>query len=349
VLATSVPWPAVWLSEGCVGEVQMMNSDRVRDYLRERAPRRVTNPAAFGRVAVLLGGLSAEREVSLKSGQAVLAGLCKGGVDAHAVDAGEHVLEQIVATRCDRVFLILHGRGGEDGVIQGALETLGIPYTGSGVLGSSLAMDKVRSKWLWRAQGMPTPEFRVVRSEMDVREAANTMAFPVMVKPVREGSSIGMNRVDGPELLLDAWRQAARFDSEVLVERWMSGPEYTGAVLAGEALPLIRMETPRVFYDYQAKYLLDSTEYHCPCGLPAGRERELQTLVLRAFDAVGAEGWGRVDLMMDSDGEPALLEVNTAPGMTDHSLVPKAALGAGMSFDELVWRILETSLDEADD
>jgi D-alanine-D-alanine ligase len=209
-------------------------------------------------------------------------------------------------------------------------------------------MDKVRCKWLWRAQGMPTPEFRVLRSAADVREAMRTMEFPIMVKPVREGSSIGMSRVDGPGQLSAAWQEAARYDRQVLVERWMSGPEYTAAVLGREVLPLIRMETPRVFYDYQAKYLLDSTRYHCPCGLPAEREQALRELVLRAFDAVGASGWGRVDLMMDGDGRPALLEVNTAPGMTDHSLVPKAAQAAGMSFEELVWRILETSLDEVD-
>jgi len=309
-------------------------------------PRRVNDPRAFGRVAVLLGGLSAEREVSLRSGNAVLAGLRSGGVDAHAIDAGEHVLDQIVAAKCDRVFLILHGRGGEDGVIQGALEALGVPYTGSGVLGSALAMDKVRCKWLWRAQGLPTPEFKLLRSAADVKDAADSVAFPVMVKPVREGSSIGMSRVDQPAQLMSAWHQAAEFDSEVLVEPWLNGPEYTGAVLGRDALPLIRLETPRVFYDYQAKYLLDSTEYHCPCGLPPARERAIQELVLNAFDAVGAEGWGRVDLMMDDGGQPTLLEVNTAPGMTDHSLVPKAGLAAGLSFEDLVWRILETSLEE---
>jgi len=329
-----------------------MNSDRssiVDHGVPRLGPRRVTDPGAFGRVAVLLGGLSAEREVSLNSGQAVLQGLLGGGVDAHPVDAGENVLEQILESRCDRVFLILHGRGGEDGVIQGALDTVGIPYTGSGVLGSALAMDKVRCKWLWRAQGMPTPEFRLLRSEYDVHEAAASMPFPVMVKPAREGSSIGMTPVDDAGELLQAWRLAAGYDAEVMVERWISGPEYTGAVLAGEALPLIHLETPRSFYDYQAKYLLESTRYHCPCGLPPERERALQDLVLSAFEAVGAEGWGRVDLMLDSDDQPTLLEVNTAPGMTDHSLVPKAALAAGVSFEELVWRILETSIDRETD
>lgn len=318
------------------------------DGVNRLAPRKTTEPRDFGKVAVLLGGLSAEREVSLNSGKAVLQGLLEGGIDAHAVDAGENVLEQVLESRCDRVFLILHGRGGEDGVVQGALETIGMPYTGSGVLGSALAMDKVRCKWLWRAQGMPTPEFRMLRNELDVHEAAASMSFPVMVKPAREGSSIGMTPVKDAAGLLEAWRLAAGYDAEVMVERWISGPEYTGAVLGTDALPLIHLETPRSFYDYEAKYLLDSTQYHCPCGLPPEREQALQELVLSAFEAVGGEGWGRVDLMLDDDGEPTLLEVNTAPGMTDHSLVPKAALAAGVSFPELVWRILETSFERGD-
>ncbi len=309
-------------------------------------PHRINDARDFGRVAVLLGGLSAERQVSLNSGAAIVQGLLAGGVDARPLDVGENLPRQLSDCGCDRVFIALHGRGGEDGVIQGALETLGIPYTGSGVLGSALGMDKMRSKQLWQGLGLPTPNFRVLDSEADLDAAVVALGFPMIVKPVREGSSIGMTRVDASPALLEAWRLAASFDREVLVERWMAGPEYTGAVLAGLALPLIRMETPRSFYDYEAKYLLDDTVYHCPCGLSEQRENELKSLVLKAFESVGASGWGRVDLMLDGHGQAALLEVNTVPGMTDHSLVPKAAVAAGMDFPELVWRILETSFVE---
>ncbi|MEW7980514.1 MAG: D-alanine--D-alanine ligase [Candidatus Sedimenticola endophacoides] len=298
----------------------------------------------FGRVAVLYGGLSAEREVSLRSGAAVLAGLRRGGIDAHGIDVGADILEVLGRGRFDRAFIILHGRGGEDGVMQGALELLGLPYTGSGVAASALCMDKYRSKLLWQGLGLPTPEHVLLRDEAQLQEAA-ALGFPLMVKPAHEGSSIGMARVAGPGELAEAWREAARLDAEVLAERWITGREYTAAVLGGEVLPLIRLETPNAFYDYQAKYHSDTTRYHCPCGLEAGREVVLQGLALDAFRAVGASGWGRVDILVDDQERPWLLEVNTAPGMTDHSLVPMAARQHGLDFDALVWRILAQTLE----
>ena len=297
----------------------------------------------FGKVAVLLGGRSAEREVSLKSGTAVLGALRQRGVDAHPVDPGPDVLQVLGAGGYHRAFVILHGRGGEDGVIQGALETLGLPYTGSGVLGSALGMDKYRCKLVWRGMGLPTPEFAVLRHESDLARAAE-LGFPLMVKPAQEGSSIGMARVEDPEQLAQGWRAAAEYDALVLAERWIVGAEYTCAVLGGEALPLIRLETPHAFYDYDAKYFANTTQYHCPCGLPEDQELRLRRLALDAFAGIGGRGWGRGDLMLDQSGEPWLLEVNTAPGMTDHSLVPMAARARGIEFDELVWRILETTL-----
>jgi len=299
--------------------------------------------ADFGKVAVLMGGTSAEREVSLKSGAAVLAALRARAVDAHAVDPDARLLQQLPEQGFDRVFICLHGRGGEDGVIQGALETLGMPYTGSGVLGSALGMDKYRCKLLWQGAGLPTPAFAVVQGEGDLERAA-ALGFPLMVKPVHEGSSIGMGRADDPRQLRQLWQAAARYDSRVLAERWISGREYTCALLGDQALPLIRLETPRAFYDYEAKYSADSTRYHCPCGLPEPLETRFRTLARTAFHSAGGSGWGRVDLLTDASGEPWLLEVNTVPGMTDHSLVPMAARAAGIAFDELVWRILHTSV-----
>ena len=303
-----------------------------------------TAAARFGQVALLLGGQSAEREISLKSGNAVLAALRRQGVAVTPIDPDRQVLAHLAQGGFDRVFIMLHGRGGEDGQIQGALETLGLPYTGSGVLGSALGMDKYRCKLVWQGAGLPTAEFAPLREEADLPRAA-ALGFPLMIKPAHEGSSIGMARVDDAAQLAAAWREAARFDRLVLAERWISGPEYTCAILGDEALPLIRLETPRVFYDYQAKYLADDTRYLCPCGLSAADEARLQALSLAAFAAVGARGWGRVDLMLDGTGNPYLLEINTVPGMTDHSLVPMAAHARGVDFDELVWRILETSLE----
>lgn len=302
-------------------------------------------PGQFGRVAVLMGGRSAEREISLKSGTAVLEALQGEGVAAVGVDTGgEGFLQQLAEGGFDRAFNVLHGRGGEDGVIQGLLQTLGLPYTGSGVLGSALTMDKLRTKQLWIGMGLPTPRFLAVRSQTDLERAVDEVGFPLMVKPSREGSSIGMAKVEAAADLERAWRAAQAYDDWVLAERWIQGPEYTASLVQGQALPLIRLETPRSFYDYEAKYAADTTRYHCPCGLPEGEERAMQALALEAFEATAASGWGRVDFMMDGAGRPWLIEVNTVPGMTDHSLVPMAARAAGMEFGALVLRILETSL-----
>ena len=290
-----------------------------------------------------MGGDSSEREISLQSGKAVLAALQRQGVDAHGVDAGPDVLKQLDEAGFERVFIILHGRGGEDGVIQGALERIGLPYSGSGVLGSALGMDKHRTKLLWQGAGLPTPQSVLMTQAGHLAEAA-ALGFPLMIKPAHEGSSIGMSKVNDREELERAWLEARDYDSDVLAERWIVGQEYTVAILGDEALPLIRLETPRVFYDYAAKYQADSTEYHCPCGLDESQENTLQALALRAFKLVGAKGWGRVDLMLDEAGKPWLIEVNTVPGMTGHSLVPMAAKQAGIGFDDLVMRILISSI-----
>ncbi|MHB8472983.1 MAG: D-alanine--D-alanine ligase [Gammaproteobacteria bacterium] len=303
------------------------------------------HPAQFGKVAVLMGGLSAEREISLISGAAVLAALQRQGVDAHGIDVGRDIVSRLEAGSFARAFIILHGRGGEDGVIQGALEMLGLPYTGSGVLGSALGMDKLRCKQVWLGAGLPTPEYVQLHSETDCAHALQRLGLPIMVKPAHEGSSIGMSKViDGAELVA-AYRLAARYDSCVIAEHWIEGSEFTIAILGREALPVIRLQTPHAFYDYAAKYQADSTRYLCPCGLAAGQEAALQKLAVQAFDAVGAHGWGRVDCMVDANGLPWLIEVNTVPGMTDHSLVPMAARAAGLEFDTLVMRLLATSLD----
>ena len=303
----------------------------------------------YGQVAVLMGGVSAEREVSLRSGAAVLEALTRQGVAAVGIDVTEENLPglicDLVNNAFDRVFIALHGRPGEDGVLQGGLELAGLPYTGTGVLGSALALDKRRSKQVWLGGGLPTPEFRLLDHGTDLDRVADELGLPLIVKPASEGSSIGMSKVDSAAALRQA-RDLAGGYGEVMAERWIGGEEYTVALLDGEPLPLIRLETPRDFYDYQAKYQADDTRYHCPCGLDAGREAELQALALRAFTALGGRGWGRVDLMLDQRGEPWLLEVNTVPGMTDHSLVPMAARAAGMDFDRLVLRILDTSLGE---
>lgn len=308
-------------------------------------PPQVEDGAAFGRVAVVMGGVSSEREVSLRSGSRVLAGLQRAGVDAHRVEVGHDLIRPVIEGRFDRVFIVLHGGGGEDGVLQGALEAFGIPYTGSGVLGCALAMDKLRCKQLWRGMGLPTADYKVARSVDEAVAGGLELGLPVMVKPVAEGSSVGTARVDHADGLASAYRDAARYDAEVLLETWLAGAEYTGGVLQGQALPLIKLQAAEGFYDYAAKYLRDDTRYICPCGLDPDAERPLRELVLRAFHSVGAQGWGRVDLMLDAAGEPRLLEVNTVPGMTDHSLVPMAARVAGVDFEQLVWRILETSFE----
>lgn len=299
----------------------------------------------FGKVAVLMGGSSAERDVSLETGTAVLAALQRQQIDAHAFDTGVRKIPELLDGNFDRAFIALHGRGGEDGVMQGALECLGIPYTGSGVLASALAMDKARTKRVWRDAGLATPDFLVLRNSDDLERVSGDLGFPVMVKPVHEGSSCGATRVNRKEQLQEAWEKARRLDDDVMAERWVTGIEYTAGVLSGRALPLIRLETPREFYDYEAKYLADTTRYICPCGLDQLSEARLAGLTLAAFDAVGARGWGRIDLMLDSSGKAWLIELNTVPGMTSHSLVPMAARQAGIDFDELVIRILETSLN----
>lgn len=302
-------------------------------------------PADFGRVAVLYGGRSAEREVSLKSGAAVLAALLESGVDAFGIDVGDDLLQRLSAERIDRAFIILHGRGGEDGSMQGLLECLGIPYTGSGVLASALAMDKLRTKQVWSTLDLPTPRHATLSCEQDCRAAAAQLGFPLIVKPAHEGSSIGMARVETVEQLLEAWQGARHYDAQVLVEQWVSGPEFTVAMLAGEILPPIRLGTTHAFYDYDAKYLADDTRYQVPCGLDEAKEQELRQLVARACEAVGVRGWARADVMQDQQGQFWLLELNTVPGMTDHSLVPMAARAAGMDFRQLIMTILADSLE----
>jgi D-alanine-D-alanine ligase len=295
----------------------------------------------FGKVVVLLGGKSAERAVSLKSGALVLNALRARGVDAHPFDPAERGLEDLIAAEFDRAFVILHGRFGEDGTLQGVLEWLELPYTGSGVLASALAMDKLRTKLLWQACGIPTPAHELLAADADFTAVAARLGVPLMVKPVNEGSSIGMSKVRAAGGLEEAFALAVNYDRAVMAERFIEGIELTAGILGEQALPLIRLETPREFYDYDAKYVADDTRYIIPCGLSAEREREIQALCLKAFRALGCRGWGRVDLMLDHAGAPWLLEVNTAPGMTDHSLVPMAARAAGISYEDLCVRILE--------
>lgn len=305
-------------------------------------------PSDLGKVAVLMGGWSAEREVSLKSGAAVLTALLEKKVDAHKVDVQrDSVFDDLKAGKFDRVFIILHGPGGEDGVIQSVLEVLQLPYTGSGVLASALAMDKLRSKELLQGAGLPTPAYMRLEETTDMSYVGATLDFPIMVKPTLEGSSIGMSKVAEESELTKAWQVAAKFGDSVLAEQWVHGKEYTVAILGDTALPVIRLETKRDFYDYVAKYDDDDTKYHCPCGLTEEQEAQLQRLALSAFDAVGAKGWGRVDIMSDETGKPFVIEINTVPGMTSHSLVPMAAKAKGFSFAELVFNILSQTLVEA--
>lgn len=297
----------------------------------------------FGKVAVLMGGRSAEREISLKSGAMVLAALKRSGVDAHAFDPREQRLDELAAGKFERAFVALHGRFGEDGTVQGALEYLGIPYTGSGVMASALAMDKWRTKLLWQAAGMPTPAYELLTPRTDYSRVVDRLGLPVMVKPASEGSSIGMTKAASVEALGEAYELAARYDKAVIAEAFIEGVELTAGILDDEPLPLIRLETPRTFYDYQAKYVADDTRYICPCGLPDAEEQRMRQVALAAFELLGCCGWGRVDLMLDRAGDPYLLEVNTVPGMTDHSLVPMAARARGVSFEDLCVRILESA------
>jgi D-alanine-D-alanine ligase len=307
------------------------------------AMQRVIQARDFGRVAVLMGGDSSERAISLLSGRAVLAGLVRRGVDAHAFDPQERPLSRLIEESFDRVWIALHGPGGEDGTVQGALEYLGVPYTGSGVMGSAIGMDKLATKRLAQAIGVATADFVVLRGADDFDAALEQLGLPLIVKPASQGSSVGMAKVERAANLAAAYEAAASLDRCVFAEPWITGGEYTVALLQERALPSIRIETPRTFYDYEAKYFRDDTRYECPSGLSAMAEEHLANLACAAFGAVGASGWGRADFMMDETGRPLLLEVNTVPGMTDHSLVPMAARACGIDFDELVWRVLETS------
>jgi D-alanine-D-alanine ligase len=298
----------------------------------------------FGKVAVLMGGWAAEREVSLNSGTAVLHALLAKGVDAHAIDADRNVLTTLKEGGFDRVFNIMHGRGGEDGEIQGALELLQIPYTGCGVMASAISMNKLMTKRIWSGANLPTPAYEVLTAETDFVQVIEKLGLPLMVKPANEGSSIGMTKVEQADALEVAYERAVAYDDLVLAEQWINGDEYTISLLGEEALPVIRLEAQNDFYDYEAKYTSDETKYYCPCGLTKNEEITLQALAQIAFKAVDASGWGRVDVMRDDEGTFWLIEVNTVPGMTDHSLVPMAAKAVGIDFDDLVLRVLKTSV-----
>lgn len=293
----------------------------------------------FGKVAVLMGGHSGERDISLNSGLRVLKALQRQGVDAQAFDPAARPLNELAAF--DRAFIALHGRNGEDGTIQGALELMGIPYTGSGVMASALGMDKWRTKLLWSSVGLPTPEFAMLGEGCDFAAVEQRLGLPIFVKPVCEGSSIGVTKVSQAGQLQAAYREAAKHDDSVIAEQAILGGEYTAAILGEEALPVVRIVPATEFYDYAAKYLRDDTQYLCPCGLPEVREQAMQAQALEAFRILGCRGWGRVDFLLDEAGKAYLLEVNTSPGMTDHSLVPMAAQAAGISYEQLVWRVLE--------
>lgn len=297
----------------------------------------------FGKVAVLMGGLSAERDISLQSGRAVYEALVDAGVDAHAIDFDYDALSQLINENFERVFIALHGRGGEDGAIQGAMESVGLPYTGSDILGSALSMDKSRTKAIWQSDGLPTPAAVEIDNNSNWLAITDELGLPIMVKPVREGSSIGASKVTEADQLQSAWKQASEFDDRVMAEQWIDGEEFTVPILNGHVLPAIKLVTKREFYDYQAKYVDDDTQYICPCGLDAQQEKEMGELAIQACQSLNVSGWARVDLMRDSLGKNWLIEVNTVPGMTSHSLVPMAAKRAGLSFSELTIQILATS------
>ncbi len=307
--------------------------------------KHVSDPKDFGRVAVLMGGWSSEREVSLWGGKNIVEALLRKGVDASAVDVKDpEVLLGLRRTRFDRVFNLLHGTGGEDGTAQALLDLVGLPYAGSGVLASALAMDKLRSKRIWKAEGLPTPEYAVLASAAEAQAAAARFGYPLVIKPSAEGSSVGITIVKTADQIARAFADARGDGRAVMAERFVKGAELTVAVLDGVALPSIRIVPAGEFYDYHAKYIAEDTQYHCPSGIPAAQEQRLADLALRAFELLACRGWGRVDFMLDSSGAPWLLEINTLPGMTSHSLVPMAAKAAGMDFDSLCWAILETSL-----
>ncbi len=303
----------------------------------------INRPEEFGRVAVLMGGTAAERPVSLKSGAAVFEALMRKGVDAVAIDVTSSPIDALGGQAFDRVFNIVHGRGGEDGVLQAVLEVLGLPYTGSGVMASALSMDKLRTKLCWLGYGLPTPRWYFLKSPDDIDECISQLGFPVIVKPAQEGSSIGMSKANNRSELVNSFETAAEFGCDVYAESWVVGKEYTVGLLDGKALPVIRLETPNAFYDYEAKYIANTTKYHCPSGLSVEEEKRLQDLAVKAGEVIGIRGWSRVDVFIDSNSKPQLIEINTVPGMTDHSLVPMAAKQAGIEFDDLVWQILATS------
>lgn len=306
----------------------------------------MSNASKFGKVAVLLGGKSAEREVSLDSGKAVLEALLRSGVNAEGFDPQERSVTELVGY--DRAFIVLHGRGGEDGQIQGALEWMNVPYTGTGVQGSAIGMDKVKTKQIWQGSDLPTAPYRIISKDSDLTEVIESLGLPLIIKPVHEGSSVGMSKVEKAEELAAAIEKATVHDAVVMAEKWITGREYTISFLNGLPLPVIRLQPPAdvAFYDYEAKYNRNDVEYGIPCGLSESEEKNLQELCLRAFQAVGASGWGRIDAMLDEQGHFWLLEVNTVPGMTSHSLVPKAAKAVGYSFDELCVAILAQTLTE---
>ena len=315
---------------------------------------RISDASAFGKVAVLMGGWSAERQVSLWSGEAVHAALRARGIDAHAVDAQRDSLMGLRAAGFDRAFNVMHGTGGEDGILQAVLDLIALPYTGSGVLVSALAMDKLRTKRIWKSEGLPTPDWHLLRDAADALKAAEALGFPFFIKPSEEGSSVGISKVKTPTQVVSAYRRArGEYDDAqvrarvVMAERCIanaSNAEYTCAILDGVALPMIRIEPDGEFYDYHAKYISNDTRYHCPSGLPPELEARMQAIALQAFELLGARAWGRVDFLLDDQQQPWLLEANLVPGMTSHSLVPMAARAAGMSFEDLCWRILETTL-----
>jgi len=301
----------------------------------------------FGKVAVLMGGQSAEREISLKSGNAVLQALLAENIQAEAIDVAEDVFQQLSQGGYSAAFIALHGPLGEDGCIQGGLEVIGLPYSGSGVMASSICMSKSMTKKIWQGCGIPTPTYMLLTDTLDEEKLLQEIGLPMIFKPVSQGSSIGMSKVDTKEEISRAWSEARKFEETVIVEQWIEGKEYTVAILNNRALPMIRLETPNSFYDYDAKYQANDTQYHCPCGLPKELETQIQQQALRAFNATSATGWGRVDVMLDENNQALFLEVNTVPGMTDHSLVPMAAKADGICFRDLVVKILQTSLHRA--
>jgi D-alanine-D-alanine ligase len=308
--------------------------------------RRIQQAAEFGRVAVLMGGRSAEREISLISGQAVLNSLQSQGIDAYGIDVNFDIAHELAQGDFDRAFIVLHGRGGEDGEIQGFLQAVNLPYTGNSVVSSVLSMNKRISKNNWIQQGLPTARYARVNAETDLEQLVADLGLPLFIKPVNEGSSIGMSRVEHSDDLAGAIELALKYDADVIAEQWINGEEYTVAIVDGITLPAIRLKTPHAFYDYEAKYQANTTEYLCPCGLDGETESQMQAIALAAFNNLGMQGWGRIDMMRDQQGAFYLLEANSVPGMTDHSLVPMAAKQYGWSFDDLVWRILETSFRE---